>query len=116
MKTLLAILVLSYASASAGATVHYGHGVPLSVEVPTNGIVYVWFDPSTQVSGSMPTCANTHGGGGFPVVFDSTTAGGKSVLATLLAAHAAGEPVWYFGTGDCSLDGTDESLAKLDVN
>ena len=120
MKRLLSILVLAYAAASAGATtVHYGHGIPDTIEIPTSGIVNVWFNPSTQVQGSFPACAGTAGTAGtgdFKMVFDSTTPGGKSMLATLLAQHAAGAPFWYFGSGDCGVDGTDESLAKVDVN
>ena len=117
MKILRPILVLAYAAASAGATtVHYGHGIPDSIEVPTSGIVNVWFNPSTQVQGSLPACAGTPGTGDFKVVFDSTTPGGKSMLATILAQHAAGAPIWYFGSGNCGVDGTDESLAQVDVN
>jgi hypothetical protein len=114
MKRLLAILALSYASSSVAVT-HYGHGVPVSVGVQSNGIVYVYFDPATQVSGTIPAC-ESYGGGALRVVFDSTTPGGKSMLATLLTAHGAGDLIFYFGSGDCALFGTDESLTSLNYN
>ena len=115
MKKLLAILaLLSYASTSAAVT-HYGHGVPVSVVVNSSAIVYVYFDPSTQVSGAIPTC-ETYTGGALRVVFDSSTPGGKSMLATLLMAHGTGDPLYYFGSGDCALFSTDESLTSLDYN
>ena len=114
MKRLLAILALSYASSSIAAT-HYGHGIPVSVGVQSNGIVYVYFDPSTQVSGAIPAC-EAYTGGALRVVFDSTTPGGKSMLATLLSAHGVGDLMWYYGSGDCALFGTDESLTSLYYN
>jgi hypothetical protein len=114
MKRLLAILALSYASASVAAT-HYGRGVPVTVAVQSSGIVYVYFDPATQVSGTIPAC-ETYGSGALRVVFDSSTPGGKSMLATLLMAHGTGDSLYYFGSGDCALFGTDESLVSVDYN
>jgi len=114
VRTLLAILVLSYASVAAAAT-HYGHGQPITISVGSDGTVNVIFDPTTQVTGAPPACTG-YTSGGLTMAFDSRTDAGKSLLATFLTAHASGIPVWYFGSGDCAAYGNKESLTQVSVN
>ena len=77
-----------------------------------NGIVFVYFLNSIR-SGTPPACAANIGGTYYRLVFDSTTPGGKTILAGLMAAHEAGEGVWPDGTGDCAIDSSTESLKDL---
>jgi len=79
-----------------------------------NGVVWVYFLTSIR-SGTVPTCAGT-AGTYYRLVFDSTTTAGKSMLAGLIAAHASGDAVWPVGTGDCSVDGVDETLSSFSTN
>jgi len=114
VRTLLAILVLSYAPFAAAAN-HYGHGVPFTIGVQGDGTVYVVFDPASQVTGTPPACTGWTSGG-ITMQFDSKTLGGQSMLATLLTAHANGDAFWYFGSGDCAAYGNKESLTQVAVN
>jgi len=114
VRTLLAIFVLSYASIAAAAT-HYGHAVPVSIVVHNDGFVDVFFDPATQVSGSPPACTG-YSSGALAMRLDSSTAGGQAMLATLLAARANSDPVYYFGSGDCASYAGKETLTQVSVN
>ena len=63
------------------------------------GIVYVYFDVGT-VTGIPGCVAAQNIGNTYNYVFDSTTPGGKGMLAGLIAAHVVGEGVWPEGTGE----------------
>lgn len=108
-KSLFSLLAFSCASSAVFATSSTGPGVPSFLNYQNNGIVYVYFLSSIR-SGTPPACAANIGGTYYKLAFDSTTASGKTMLAGLIAAHAAGEGVWPDGTGDCSADASTETL------
>ena len=105
---LLGLVMVSCASAAIGSGAS-GYGVPSFIDYRNDGIVYVYF-PNSIRSGTIPACAANIGGSYYKLVLDSSTVGGKAMLAGLIAAHAAGEGVAPFGTGDCGIDGNTESL------
>lgn len=47
--------------------------------------------------------------------FDSSTAGGQSLLATLLTAYATGRQISVLGTGTCSIWGDTETVAYIQI-
>ncbi|MDB6107634.1 MAG: hypothetical protein JWO52_7633 [Gammaproteobacteria bacterium] len=108
---ILTMLALSYASIAEASNDNSGALFPHFVTSQNDGIAYVYF--SGTRSGTVPTCATDNAGGFFRLAFDSTTAGGKSMLAILLAAHSAGETVWFNGAGNCSVISTVESLQNV---
>jgi hypothetical protein len=111
MKFLSRVLLLSLVAtaASAGSSTGGFRQVQQFQYVPS-GIVHVWFVVSV-VTGA-PACV-TSAGSEYPYTFDSTTAGGKSMLAGLLAANSAGVAVWVFGTGTCDLETGYEALSMF---
>jgi len=112
MKTaILTMLALSYTSMAVASNDNSGALFPKYVTSQNDGIAYVYF--SGTRSGTVPACATDNAGPVFRLAFDSTTAGGKSMLAILMAAHAAGESVWFNGTGDCTVISTVESLQNV---
>ena len=112
----LTTLALVYAPFALASSNDYSSGpqFPKWVTSQTNGISYVSFEvtvngQSTR-NGTVPACATDNSGPVYRLAFDSTTTAGKSILATLLAAHEAGESVFFSGTGDCGVQATVESL------
>jgi hypothetical protein len=115
MRTMfLTALVLVSPLAFASNDFNSGPLFPKFVTSDNNGIATVYFvgtvNGQTTRSGTVPACATDNAGGFYRLAFDSTTTAGKSMLAILLAAHAAGEGIWFNGTGTCSVLGTIESL------
>ena len=106
---LVATLCASTAMASNG-----GPLFPSYVSTMNNGFVYVYFTGTR--SGTIPSCAANIGGTYYRYVLDTNTAGGKSQLANILAAAYTGMTMWFQGTGDCNIDGTNESLAQIHPN
>ena len=104
-----ATLLCASATAAATGTGSSGPGVPSFLSYQNSGIVFVYFLDSIR-TGTPPGCAANLGGTYYRLAFDSTTAGGKSMLAGLVAAHEAGEGVWPYGTGDCTADSSTETL------
>jgi hypothetical protein len=80
-----------------------------------DGTAKVFFDPTTQVVGTPPACTG-YTGGGIQLEFDTKSDGGRSMLATLLTAHASGIPVYYFGSSDCATYANTETLTEVAVN
>ena len=85
------------------STCAYGAGTVtgkvLAVRVDKTGKGMVTFDQ--LLVGTAATCR-------YPtyhssLAFDTNTAGGKSVLALVLAARATGESITALSTGDCSI-------------
>ena len=112
MKTaILTTLALTFGSLAVASNSNSGSLFPHFVTTQNDGIGYVYFQGTR--SGTVPTCATDNSGGYFRLAFDTSTVGGKSMLAILLAAHASGENVWFNGTGDCGLIGTVESLQNV---
>ncbi len=68
-----------------------------------NGVVIVYSDGSRS---GAPACATQIA----RFAIDSTTPGGKSQLAGLLAAYAIGKPVVILGTGACEVYGDSETI------
>jgi hypothetical protein len=106
---LVAMLVSGPPAAIASSS--NGPALPSFITYNNNGVVLVYFVSSVR-TGSIPACA-TGSGDYFKLAFDSTTPGGKSMLAGLIAAHSAGEGVWPYGTGDCSVDSATETLLNF---
>jgi hypothetical protein len=109
IKCALVTGALLCVSTGAIASASSASSAPIAVDVGNNGLVYVYF-PNSIRSGTIPTCAANIGGTLYRLVFDSTTAAGKSMLAGLEASLLAGYGVWPVGTGDCGVDASTESL------
>jgi len=114
IRGLVALIASACASLSAQASTPTGPAVPSFLTYHANGVVWVYFLTSIR-SGTVPACAGT-AGTYYRLVFDSTTAAGKAMLAGLIAAHASGDAVWPFGTGDCGVDGVNETLSSFEIN
>jgi len=56
-----------------------------------------------QVSGTPATCI--HPAYANALAFDSTTPGGKAIMATALAAKTTGSYLSAYGTGGCAIYG-----------
>lgn len=106
----LGITITAFSMTRALASTPSGGAVPAWLTYQANGWVYVYF-PNSIRSGTIPTCAVNIGGTYYRLVIDTNTAGGKSQLAGLIAAHFAGESVGPWGTGNCNVDGVTESLS-----
>jgi hypothetical protein len=112
MKTaILTLLAASYMSLAAASNSNSGPLFPQFVTAQIDGIGYVYFKGTR--SGTIPGCATDNAGGFFRLAFDTNTTAGKSMLAILLAAHEAGEPIFFNGTNDCGLISTIESLQNV---
>lgn len=112
MKTMIfTMLILSCAKPAAASNNNSGALYPHFVSIQSDGKGYVYFQGTR--SGTIPACATDNAGGYFRLAFDSNTAGGKSMLAIILAAHASGETVWFSGTDDCGLINNMESLQTV---
>jgi hypothetical protein len=95
-----------------------GAQFPKFVTSDNNGIATVYFlvtaaNGQSTRNGTVPACATDNSGTVYRLAFDSTTAGGKSMLAILIAAHNAGENIFFNGTGTCTVIGTVESLQSV---
>ena len=95
------------AASSFAANAGYVTGMVTIPIVMSDGRIFV--TPSTTVV-SPPTCNVTN-----RFVFDSSTAGGKAMLATLLAAKALGLQVFFAGTTYCTLFTNAEDLSYIQV-
>jgi hypothetical protein len=115
MRFLIAIIALFWSSASMAQATSGGPLLPLFVSTLNTGVGLVYFRPAAKPTSTAP-CVHNIGGTDIRYAFDTSTAGGKSQLALLLTASAAGIAVWYQGTGDCGVDGTDETLAQVHMN
>jgi hypothetical protein len=74
----------------------------VSARVDSDGRGVITF--SANLGSSPPSCvisAYT-----ASVAIDANTAGGKSAVATALAAKASGYSVWVYGLGTCSIYGS----------
>lgn len=109
-----ALLIASASLASAGAlaTTVTAPSPPIAIQYNNTGIIYVYFPLSVR-SGTPPACATNIGGTLYRLVFDSTTPGGKSMLAGLITSMATGYQLWPLGSGDCGVDNANESLVNI---
>ncbi len=112
LRALLALAALAGGSVPAFASTTSGPALPSFLIYQSSGIVFVYFLNNVR-TGTIPACAANIGGTYYRLVFDSTTPGGKTMLAGLVAAHEAGEQVWPDGTGDCGVDSSTESLLRF---
>lgn len=116
---ILAALALVCAPFALAGSNDYNSGplFPKFLASQNNGIAYVYFQATANGqstrNGTVPACATDNGGPVYRLAFDSTTPAGKSMLAILLAAHEAGENVFFSGTGDCGVLATVESLLSV---
>jgi hypothetical protein len=113
MKKIISIAVLlSWMTTAGAATGSSSNGAPAAthfISYSPTGIVYVYFDVNA-VKG-IPSCvAAANVGSTYNYVFDSTTPGGKSMLAGIIAAHSSGVAVWFTGTGACDVVAGMETL------
>ena len=103
----LASLFLSATLLPNAAQAGYGAGlVTIPIFMP-DGKVFV--TPSTPLT--SPAACNTTN----RFVIDSTTAGGKSMVAALLMAKAMGSTVFFAGTTFCTLFQNAEDLTYIQV-
>ena len=89
---LLALPVLAASNVNA-------HVLYVRVDVDGRGVVT--FD--STIVGTPPACVISYYNNAF--AFDSNTAGGKAILATVLSAKASGSLVSVYGTGACAIYG-----------
>ena len=102
MKCLPA-LCLAFASAISASAMANGSLLAkvTMVRIDKDGRGMVQFDQAA--TGTPPSCVAVDYAKTF--AFDSTTAGGKAIMATALAAKATGNSVFVYGTGACSIYG-----------
>jgi hypothetical protein len=112
VQPLLALAALASGSVPAFASTSSAPSLTHNLIYQNSGTVFVYFLNSVR-SGTVPPCAANIGGTYYRLVFDSTTAGGKTMLAGLIAANEAGQQVWPDGTGDCGVDSSTESLLRF---
>lgn len=101
LSGLAALLVTLLVTPAFGGSA--GPGTLSGVHFLTGGIVIVH---TSGTRTDIPSCS-------WPTrfAFDSTTAGGKSQLAGLMMAYAAGRQVVIYGTGACSVYGDSETIS-----
>jgi len=109
---LLSSLLFVSAAASAGSNTGFTQVAQISYA--PSGIVKVWF-PVGAVTGMAACVPASNVGNEYAFVFDSTTPGGKSMLAGLLDAHSTGIPLWMFGSGACDVLTGFESVASFNT-
>jgi hypothetical protein len=111
-KPLSMTALLSFALTASAAGSHGGPGPVKFVSYVNTGIVYVYI-PVAGVT-AVPACGQANvGSTTYDYVIDGTTAAGKSMLAGIIAAQAAGQTVWFYGTGDCTVLAGTETLAMI---
>lgn len=100
MTRLAAVVILLGLSAPA---LPYGsvEGKVTKVRVDKEGRAMVFFDQS--VGGQPASCRDSYYANAL--AFDTTTAGGRSVLAMAIAAKATGDTISAIGTGTCAVYG-----------
>jgi len=81
-------------------------GTTYMLHAMSSGVV-LFYTTGTR-SNDVPSCGAVQPN---RFAIDSTTPGGKSQLATLLAADAAKRPIVVVGTGSCSVYGDSESVS-----
>lgn len=114
MKKLLARGAGLVLTAAAGLSLASGGGPQPThfITYTDTGLVYVYFAVGSVTN--VPACgAGNIGPDTYKYVFDSTTPAGKTMLEGLIAAHSAGEGVWFTGTGTCTVVSTTETLSKF---
>lgn len=114
MKKLLARAVALMLAATAGLSLASSGGPQPThfITYTDTGLVYVYFAVASVAN--IPACgAGNRGPDTYRYVFDSTTPAGKSMLAGLIAAHSAGESVWFVGAGSCAVVSTTETLSNF---
>jgi hypothetical protein len=118
MKMLSAVTrILGGLAASAIASVAVASSsnataVPSFLSYKTNSTIVIVYFLTSTVSGP-PSCATAASGNYYPLVFDSSTTEGKSILAQLIAANVAGKSLSFTGSGDCGLQSGYESLTGI---
>lgn len=120
VKSLCGIFVSCFVSVGAMASGSSNPTPVVELQVYNSGIVYVYL-LGTVRTGPLPACVAQNGldnamgpnAGNYRLVFDSTTAGGRSMLAGLIAANQSGQMMYVDGTGDCGVTGTTESLQNF---
>lgn len=75
------------------------------VRADASGKGYIKFDKILQ--NTPPSCVSSVQD--KKLAFDTTTAGGKSILSLALAAQATGTDIYAKGNGKCDIYGTVES-------
>jgi hypothetical protein len=108
---LIAATMAFIATATAATGSSGGPTVPKFITYLSSGLVYVYL-PIAGVT-NIPACGQGNVGSTYDYVFDSTTAAGKSMLAGVIAAHAAGEGLWFYGSGDCGVLAGTETLVHI---
>ena len=101
----LMTLVLTFGSASAWA----GYGVGNVGQVMVGRVGDQVYVELTSASITSFPCASTHPNG-FRYAFLISQAGGREMLATILAAKAAGQTLQVVGSGACTIDATLENV------
>ena len=110
MRSIAALMAFALAFGSVPALAGYGVGNVGQVMVGRVGDqVYVELTSATITS--WP-CASTHPSG-FRYAFLISQAGGREMLATILAAKAAGQILQVVGNGACTIDPTLEGVSYV---
>lgn len=100
------VAVCSFSALAAGNVIA---GKVVNVDVRANGLFLITFNQSSSTPASCVTVANRMSG-------DASTAGGKAIVATALAAMAASTPVTLAqGLGTCNEYPGIESIGLLSL-
>ena len=86
---------------------NFGPGVPTGVVTYRTGYAIVNL-PSSATRSAMPACATSS-----PMIFVTNTPEGKSLLATILTAYAAGKNITLNGAHTCNLFAGYEDLHSI---
>lgn len=103
--TSLLASVLTFGSVPAWA----GYGVGTVGQVMVGRLGDQVYVELTSASITSWPCASTHPNG-FRYAFLLSQAGGREMLATILAAKAAGQTLQVVGSGACTIDATLENV------
>lgn len=103
MKRLILAIVGIFISLQVFAVGSVNNAKVIQVRVDQDGRGIVTFD--LPVTGTPPSCVNAAYINALS--FNSSTAGGKGILATLLLAKATGTNISAIGTGTCTFYSTN---------
>ncbi len=109
-KIVATLILMTCCCDSFAAGYVYSTVVEVRIDQDGNGIVVF----GSSIGGTPPSCAISPYTNAL--AFDSSTAGGRAILAVALAAKASGNLVAGFGTGTCAIYGVSEDLSYEELH
>lgn len=107
-KLVISYLIIATISSAATAGTAASGTITSTVSFPTGPFIFYQNGART----SPPACAT------IPTrwAIDVSTATGQAAEANILTAFATGQPIFVYGTGTCSVDGSSETALYVTVN